>query len=234
MDTLKKALVTLPLALGLVALGWFLYAGIGRMAQKDRQVVVRGLAEREVMADKVTWPLVIKTVGNDLQELYNEVSRKNSVVVSFLKSNGITEEEISVSAPQVFDKDAQTYRNDAPYRYNVTQVITVASGQVEKVNSLMRSQMELMKKGVTLNQDYEYRTVYEYTSLNDIKPEMTAQATRSAREAADKFAQDSHSKVGSIKTASQGQFSITDRDSFTPWIKNVRVVTTVTYYLQDR
>ena len=151
MDTLKKALVTLPLALGLVALGWFLYAGIGRIAQKDRQVVVRGLAEREVMADKVTWPLVIKTVGNDLQELYTEVSRKNSVVVSFLKSNGITEEEISVSAPQVFDKDAQTYRNDAPYRYNVTQVITVASGQVEKVNSLMRSQMELMKKGVTLN-----------------------------------------------------------------------------------
>ena len=234
MDTLKKALVTLPLALGLVALGWFLYAGIGRIAQKDRQVVVRGLAEREVMADKVTWPLVIKTVGNDLQDLYNEVSRKNSVVVSFLKSNGITEEEISVSAPQVFDKDAQTYRNDAPYRYNVTQVITVASSQVEKVNSLMLSQMELMKKGVTLNQDYEYRTVYEYTSLNDIKPEMIAPATRSAREAADKFAQDSHSKVGSIKSASQGQFSITDRDSFTPWIKNVRVVTTVTYYLQDR
>ena len=63
---------------------------------------------------------------------------------------------------------------------------------------------------------------------------MIAQATRSAREAADKFAQDSHSKVGSIKSASQGQFSITDRDSFTPWIKNVRVVTTVTYYLQDR
>ena len=116
----------------------------------------------------------------------------------------------------------------------MTQVITVASGQVEKVNSLMRSQMELMKKGVTLNQDYEYRTVYEYTSLNDIKPETIAQATRSASEAADKFAQDSHSKVGSIKTASQGQFSITDRDSFTPWIKNVRVVTTVTYYLQDR
>ena len=234
MDTLKKALVTLPLALGLVALGWFLYAGIGSIAQKDRQVVVRGLAEREVMADKVTWPLVIKTVGNDLQDLYNEVSRKNSVVVSFLKSNGITEEEISISAPQVFDKDAQTYRNDAPYRYNVTQVITVASSQVEKVNSLMLSQMELMKKGVTLNQDYEYRTVYEYTSLNDIKPEMIAQATCSAREAADKFAQDSHSKVGSIKSASQGQFSITDRDSFTPWIKNVRVVTTVTYYLQDR
>ena len=178
MDTLKKALVTLPLALGLVALGWFLYAGIGRIAQKDRQVVVRGLAEREVMADKVTWPLVIKTVGNDLQDLYNEVSRKNSVVVSFLKSNGITEEEISVSAPQVFDKDAQTYRNDAPYRYNVTQVITVASSQVEKVNSLMLSQMELMKKGVTLNQDYEYRTVYEYTSLNDIKPEMIAQPAR--------------------------------------------------------
>jgi hypothetical protein len=62
---------------------------------------------------------------------------------------------------------------------------------------------------------------------------MVEEATKNAREVAVKFAQDSHSKLGKIKNASQGLFSIQSRDSSTPYIKKVRVVTTVEYYLSD-
>lgn len=233
METIRKSIPAMLIALGLAVLGWFLYSAINHIAYRDRQVVVRGLAEREVKADKVTWPLIVKTLGNDLQQLHRQLEANNATVVKFLTDNGITSSEISVGAPTVFDKDAQTYQSEAAYRYNVTEVVTVTTTQVERVNALMRRQGELLRLGVALSADYEHQTVYEYTGLNKVKPTMIAEATKNAHEAAAKFADDSGSRVGRIKSASQGQFSIEDRDAFTPWVKKVRVVTTVTYYLDE-
>ncbi len=122
----------------------------------------------------------------------------------------------------------------APYRYNVTSVIVVTSSQVDKVNELMNKQSQLMAQGIAIVAgDYNYQTLYEFTELNKIKPDMVADATKNARKAADKFAEDSQSKLGKIKSASQGQFSIEDRDQYTPYIKKVRVVSTIEYYLKD-
>ena len=129
---------------------------------------------------------------------------------------------------------ANSYSNEnVRYRYNVTNVIVVTSSKVDKIRKLIDAQTELLKQGVALTEDYEYQTTYEYTDLNSIKPEMIAEATRNAREAANKFAADSDSRLGKIKTATQGQFSITDRDQYTPYIKNIRIVTYVDYYLED-
>lgn len=230
---MKQIISSLLISVGLVVLGLFIYKGFTGFANKDRQVVVRGLAEKEVPANKVTWPLVVKSLGNDLPQVYNQLTANIATVVDFLKRNGITENEISTGAPKVWDKDALTYRTDVSYRYNVSQVITVTSEQVEAVNALILRQGDLLRLGVALGDDYQYRTSYEYTLLNDIKPSMIAEATRNAREAAEKFADDSNSKLGNIKSATQGQFSINDRDEYTPWIKNIRVVTTVSYALKD-
>lgn len=228
---MKQIISCAVIAIGLIVLGLFIYCGFNSFANKDRQVVVKGLAEKEVMANKVTWPLVVKTVGNDLQQVYARVTDNNSTVIDFLTKNGISADEISLGAPTVWDKDAQTYRTDVPYRYNVTQVITVTSSKVESVNNLIRRQGDLLKLGVALSTDYQYSTTYEYTQLNEIKPAMIAEATKNAREAANKFAEDSHSQLGNIKQATQGQFTISDRDAYTPWIKNIRVVTTIAYAL---
>ena len=75
-------------------------------------------------------------------------------------------------------------------------------------------------------------TQYLYTDLERVKPEMIAEATKDARRAAEQFAQDPGSKVGAIRTAQQGLFSIEDRDQFSPQLKKIRVVTTVDYYLE--
>lgn len=232
MNNGRQVTASFFIAIGLAVLGLFIFLGFRDFSNKDRQVIVRGLAEKQVMANKVTWPLVIKTLGNELQSVYWQLNATNETVLQFLRDNGITESEISVGPPSVFDKLAQSYRSDAAYRYTVTQVITVTSSQVEKVNELINRQVELLKLGVALSTDYEYRTIYEYTLLNDVKPDMIAEATQAAREAAQKFADDSQSSLGSIKSASQGQFSIENRDPFTPWIKNIRVVTTVAYSLE--
>lgn len=222
-------------AVAIVILGFALKSGIDNFSNRDRVVTVRGLCEKEVQANKVTWPIVTKEVGNDLSVIYNKIETANNAVLSFLRSNGIEDSEISMDAPQVFDNAAERYGNpDVKYRYNVTNVIVVTSSKIDLVRGLIKKQAELLRNGIAIVAgDYNYQTRYEYTDLNTIKPEMIAEATANARQAADKFAEDSHSKLGKIKTASQGQFSIDDRDQYTPFIKTVRIVTYITYYLED-
>lgn len=225
----------LLIAFGLSMLGIFIRNGFGKISQNARVVTVRGLCEQEVEANKVTWPIVSKEVGDDLSVIYSDIQNSNSTITAFLKSNGIKDNEITINAPQVVDMAADRYNNTpVPYRYNVTNVVVVTSSNVDLVRKLIERQTALLKDGIAIVAgDYNYQTVYEYTDLNKIKPEMIAKATKNAREAAKKFADDSDSRLGKIKTASQGQFSIEDRDQYTPFIKKVRVVSTIEYYLKD-
>ncbi|WP_338158056.1 SIMPL domain-containing protein [uncultured Phocaeicola sp.] len=224
------------LSIGLLLLGVFIERGFSEFAGRDRSVNVKGLAEMEVPADKVTWPLVYKSLGNDLNALYEEIKRSNRTITDFLKEKGLTDKEISINAPVIVDMKAERYGNnqDSPYRYNVTTVITVTSNKVDLVRGLITEQGELLKRGIAITTgDYQYNIQYEYTGLNTIKPQMIEEATKNARQAAEKFAKDSESTLGKIRHANQGQFSISDRDPNTPHIKKVRVVTTIDYSLED-
>lgn len=229
---MKSSIISAGLiAVGMVILGFVLKAGIDNIAFRDREVTVRGLAEREVPADLVTWPITYSLAGNDLQILYNNVSSNNAVIVKFLTSNGISEDEISVNPPDTYDATSNRYRSDSfAYNYSINCTVTVTTKKVQKVRELLNRQSELLKEGIAFSNSY---INYQFTGLNAIKPEMIAEATKNARAAADQFAADSDSRVGKIKTASQGQFSIEDSDSSTPFIKKVRVVSTIIYYLED-
>ena len=225
----------LLIGIGLFSSGLMIKFGISSFVSNQRVVMVKGLAEKEVPADQVIWPLMHKMVGNDVSDLYYQIGARNKAITNFLKSNGIDDAEITISAPEIIDMQAERY-NSQPitYRYNVTSVITVSSGKVELIRKLMVEQTDLLKQGVALTGgDYNYNTQFLFTGLNDIKPQMIEEATQNARLTAEKFAHDSQSKLGKIKRASQGQFSINDRDANTPHIKIVRVVTTIDYFLKD-
>lgn len=222
------------IAIGLTLLGLFIFLAAVRFKDADRQVSVRGLSEREVEADEVLWPVAYSQTGDDLQGIYNELERKNRIIIEFLTSAGISQSEIMVNSASIVDLEADRYsENRKDYRYIATQVITITSSKVKLVVDLQRQQNKLLKSNIALlNDAYQYATEYIFTKLNDIKPTMIQEATQAAREAAQKFADDSQSSLGSISTASQGQFSITDRDRYTPQIKKIRVVTYISYSLQ--
>lgn len=220
---------------GLVVLGLMIPRAVGKYRSYDRTVNVKGLCEKEVMADKVIWPVVYKVMADDIQSIYDQTDRNNATIKAFLESGGVDASEITVSVPQISDKYANEYgSNDRAFRYIATNVMTVCTDKVEVVLDLMSKQSELLKKGiVTGGNSWENPVEFKYEGLNGIKPEMIEEATKNAREAADKFAKDSDSRLGKIKTANQGTFTIENRDSNTPYIKKVRVVTSVTYYLTN-
>ena len=223
------------IALGIVCLGWFIKAGIDDFANKDRKVNVKGLAEQEVEADKVTWPIVSKEVGNDLPGLYERIGATQQKIKAFLLRNGIKDTELTENAPQVVDLQAREYSDaNKPYRYIVTSVITVTSSQVAQVRKIIARQGDLLKEGVAIvDGGYENPVKYEYVSFKEMKPKMMQEAIENAEKTAQQFAENSHSKLDKIVSADQGQFSIENRDENTPYIKKVRVVTTVTYSLKD-
>lgn len=222
------------IALGLVCLGWFIKAGIDDFASKDRKVNVKGLAEQEVEADKVTWPIVSKEVGNDLPGLYDRIGSTQQKIKAFLLRSGIKQEELTENAPQVVDLQAREYGDNKPYRYIVTSVITVTSSQVKQVRQIIAKQGDLLKEGVAIvDGGYDNPVKYEYVSFKEMKPKMMQEAIENAEKTAQQFAENSHSKLDKIVSADQGQFSIENRDENTPYIKKVRVVTTVTYSLKD-
>ena len=223
------------LFLGLVLLGHLLGISAIKFKEYERTVTVKGLSEREYPADIAIWPITFIEAGNDLTELYLSTEKKTQTVVDFLKANGFEQQELNVSPPGIGDKLAQGYEKARiEFRYMATQTVTVYTPKIDAVRAAMNGLGELGKQGIAISDNqYQNSTEYLFTRLNEVKPAMIEEATTKAREVAAKFAKDSNSKLGKIKRARQGQFSIGNRDKNNPHIKRVRVVSTIEYYLSD-
>ena len=232
--TPNNNLPAIALALGIVVAGYLIGEALVQTRSSQRAVSVRGLAERELPANLALWPIVFSVTANELGDLQQRADQAVAKVRAFLASD-FPAEQISVSAPRVQDREAQGTTGDGRRldRYTAEVTVTVRTDRIDVAKKAIERSGELVKQGVAVIRSYEYNTQYLYTELDKIKPEMIAEATRDARRAAEQFAKDSGSKVGAIRTAQQGLFSIEDRDQFSPEFKKVRVVTTVDYYLGD-
>jgi uncharacterized protein len=224
------------LCFGLIVTGFLLSQAITRFKALERTVSVKGLSEKDVAADIAIWPVKFEVASDDLPSLVASIEEKNAAVLGFLRKNGFDDRDISVSAPSITDRQAQNFGegNRFSMRYAGSSTISVYTKNVDLVRETIKKMVELGKMGIAISgQNYESKTEFLFTGLNTLKPAMIEEATNNARMVAQKFATDSKSRLGKIKSAAQGQFTIEDRDSNTPYIKKVRVVSTIEYYLSD-
>lgn len=220
------------LAIGLIWSGSYLKDAVQLWKQADRVVSVKGLAEREVDADLVLWPVSFSVSADSLADLYQAIDADKNKISAFLTQAGFKAQELSFAAPVVQDLWANQYGEQRPpLRYKADAVLLVRSQQVARVKKTQPESVQLVSQGILLTQSYEHKIQYIFTQLNDIKPQMIADATANARQAAAQFAEDADAEVGSIRSAQQGYFSVSDLDTYTPEIKKVRVVTSVEYLL---
>ena len=228
---IKEAII---FAVGILGLGAFIYNAAIDTKDKERTVTVRGLSERIMPADFVIMPVVFTNAANDLDQLYSSIQANTDSVKNFLIKNGIEANEITVGAPSIEDIENSGYTGKTKFRYRSTTAVTIATNKIEKVRDFSNRLSEMIKQGVAITTNHwQFPTSYQYTKLNDIKPEMIEEATKNARNSAIKFAMDSQSKLGKIKKASQGTFSIENRDENSPNITKLRVITNIEYYLKN-
>ena len=233
------------IALGLIGASLVLGSIAHTVRMANRVVSVRGLAEREVVSDLVVWTLRYQATGDVLAEAYAALEAQQQKVQSFLTEQGVATEDLRPLAVKVTDKQANEYNGNFKSRYTLEGGIEVRATDVKKIAALSNMTQALVKAGVTLADSNCGNPAFKFTKLNEVKPDMLAEATKNARLAADQFAKDSGAKVGEIRTASQGYFSISGRDSVSSGgegqetceaesslIKKLRVVTTLEYYLK--
>ncbi len=217
------------IALGLTLSGLFIYCGISKFANKDRAVSVKGLSTREVEADYAVWPLSYAWSGNDLPALYAQIEQVTARVKKHLLSLGFEEADFRQGSVSVSNKWDSYYGNRPEYRYTLSTSLIVSTDKVQLVVASQGKESTLLKEGIIVTTE-KWNLDYQFNGLPELKPSMIEEATQNARAVAQKFADDAQCSLGSIRRASQGQFSI-ESDSYQPWVKHVRVVTTVDYYL---
>ncbi len=221
------------LAAGLIVGGYLLGDGLTRAREADRSVTVRGLAEKDVMADLATWTISYSSSAYDLNSAQAGVDRDTAAIRAFFKQLGFPDDALQPTGVNV--STGTTDAGDSVY--TVRQRMTLRSTDIARAQRAVRQQFDLVRRGVLLEEGSGM--AYTFTKLNDIKPAMVAEATKDARRSAEQFAKDSSTGVGGIKQATQGYFEVTSRDgdgggwgvADTPY-KKVRVVTTIDFYLR--
>lgn len=226
----KPIFPSVILAIGVALAGMFVYLGIHQMASKDRAVVVKGLSTRDVQADYVVWPMNFELRGNDISSLYSDLGKVEQTARQFFVDRGFKESEMSRGNISIDDNWSSYYGTRPEFHYTLRTSLIISTPDIERVIANQGCQSELLKKGVIL-QSNDWNTDFQYNGLSELKPEMVQEATKNARQVAMKFAEDAQCHLGSIKQANQGQFSV-ESDTYQPWIKHVRVVTTVSYFLR--
>ena len=237
----------LLLALGLAVAGYFISETLYKGKLASNTVTVKGFAERDVKADLALWQISFSITGGNLSQLYAQSSGNETTLINLLTQKGFPRAEIKSGTLEIEDLLANQYRSNAvaaDQRYILKDTITVRSNDVERVDQTIRALNDLVKQGIVLTAN---SADFQFTKLNDIKADMLRAATKNARDAAQQFANDADSRVGSIQSANQGFFSVDSRDSAAAQSPNggegagpqqstidkkVRVVVTLTYYLE--
>jgi len=238
----KTIILSFSLLLGLVVLGFFIFQGLKTFSDKDRVVTVNGLAEMDMKATSATITLYFAFSGDDFQNVFKRTENKKGAIVDYLTNIGYSKNDITISNVDVSDRQKyyETRMQNGEQvqvkidRYTVGQSLTVKSKDVETIeNKAAQIKLDLVTKDLTAN----ITTTYSYPELNSIKPQLIAESTKNARIAGQQFAADSQAKLGKIKTASQGQISLSERYLYGEGggkqrVQKARVVSEIVFFLE--
>lgn len=226
----KGFILGVSIIIAAFVLGLMLVFTVRTLKSFDDTVTVRGLCEKEVPADRVAFRINYSEKANSIAEVRQIMDQHNAAIIKLLKDAGIDNAEIFNGSPSIDDR--YTWSNDVSritYRYQANQSISVYTSKMDIIKKLQNTlENDLLKQDILASSYADY----QFLGLNEIKPAMIAESLEKARESAEEFAKNSHSKIGKMRTASQGYFEVDDLDETTPQMKKVRVVSTVTYYLK--
>jgi hypothetical protein len=231
-------LVAMILAGGLASAGYFASKTLYNAQVAVNTAQAKGLAERKVKADMARWTVGFSASGKSREEipaLYEKAEAQQKQVLDLLKAQGFSADELRA---EIIDHTMREYRDDnqvlVEESHRLAGAITVSTGQVDLVEKARAEVNKLLAQGLDISNG---TPEYFFTKLNEIKPAMLKEAAQNARIAATEFATNAGAKVGKIRSASQGGFIVQDAGSSSgetySILKDIRVVTTVDFYLND-
>lgn len=219
------------LAVGVALCGYFIEQGFVSRDMFNRYVSVKGLAEQTVKSDQAVWQITVGYSANDLNTLYDGIAKAQNAAKNFWINQGFLASAIDLQSATINDNQIYGSNTNGPH-YTASANLILITSDVDRVKAASQQLNLLVKQNVVLTTS---QITYNFTGLNQIKPQMLDEATTNAEVAAEAFAKNAHSELGGIRGASQGQFTISDDNNsgISSVMKKVRVVTSVDYFLQN-
>ena len=213
---MRNNLSAIVFALAIVIAAFVLGNAVINRNKPQGTVNVTGLGESNFTSDLIVWEGNFSRESRDLQAAYADLEKDRSAVTQYLKSKGISEEQLVFNAVATNPMYQQNYTPSGSYAgqtftgYQLNQTLVIESKEVEKVEKISREITELLNQGITL---YSQPPRYYYTQLESLKLEMIAKATEDGRIRAERIAENSKSKLGDLVVANMGVFQITGQNS---------------------
>ena len=239
MSPIFRLIAAVLVAASVAAAGFFVSVGLERFRMADRSVTVKGLAEKDVESDFAVWTLSFRRAGAEFNGVQQALVGDREKVLAYLRERGFTAAEMQARPLQVQDLLAREYaQGNVPFRFNGTGQVLVRTSRVDVVEKAALALDPLIQAGVQLGSEGQAGGPrYQLRGFNDAKAPLLAEATRNAREQAEKFAAEAGAKLGPLKSANQGVIRITgddgnDFDDGSSRGKRLRVVSTFEYELR--
>lgn len=238
---------------GLLLLGVFLCVGIiigtfiisktvEQVKFQNQRITVKGYAERTITSDIASWRGQITARSTELVTAYDNLQADLNKVLSYLEQKGISRDDVDIASVITsiqYKRTANGMTTNIVEGYNLVQPVSITSSNIEQIAEIANEITVLIQQGVEFD---SFPPQYFYTKLDDMKIELLGEATKNAYMRAEQLAENSGSKVGSLKYASQGVFQITpvystqvsDYGTYdTSTIeKNVKAVVTIEYSIR--
>lgn len=241
MNTFARLVAAALVGAGLALAGLFVSGGLERFRMADRSISVKGLAEKDVESDFVVWTLSFRRAGAEFASVQQALQGDRDKVLEFLKARGFTDAEVEARPMLVQDLLARDYaQGNVPLRFNGTGQVLVKSDRVKEVEKAALAVDPLIQGGLQLGGEGEGGAAgprYQLRGFNDVKAPLLAEATRNAKDQAEKFAAEAGARLGPLKSANQGAIRITgddgnDFDDGRSRVKRLRVVSSFEYELR--
>jgi uncharacterized protein len=201
------------LALGLVLAG-AIGAGAFKAARRAAdQIEVTGSAKRQIRSDLAIWHGTVSAQAATLQDGFTGVTAHTQRLRQFLAQSGVADSLVTVdpvATGVVYGRDQNGNPNNEVVGYQLTQHVSVRSSDVNAVTALSQRAQTLIQQGVPLQSG---SPEYLYTKLSEVRTQLLAEATEDAKTRAEAVARSAGAGIGAVRSARQGVFQITPRNS---------------------
>jgi uncharacterized protein len=207
-------------AVAALLLGLCIFAGFysyGRQVADSRNggLTVTGSVKKNVSSDLAKWTAGFSRRADlsNLKSILEQSEADVGKVKNFIKGYGITDAQIiflPVQTDAVYEQLPGYGYTQNVIGYNVRQEMHVQGSDIDTMEKLANESKKLIDRGIVL--DFQ-RTEYFYTKINELRPQLFADATKDAKQRADAIASGTGVKVGELMSARTGVIQITQPNS---------------------
>ncbi|MBU4539391.1 MAG: SIMPL domain-containing protein [Weeksellaceae bacterium] len=208
------------IAIAIASLGFIIGLGLLGSAIKNRNrsdntISVTGLGSKKFTSDLIAWSGNFSRNSFELKAAYDALANDKKVIENYLVSKGIPKNEMVFSAVDIqkqfnYSTDASGRSQQSFAGYQLSQKVSIDSKDVAKIENLSRNITEIINLGIEFTSSPPN---YFYTKLADVKQQMIADATKDAKQRAEKIAENAGSSLGNLKKATMGVTQITEPNS---------------------